>query len=113
MAKTYENQGVLFPTDDFRDRSFEYKRAEKRQKRENRIGKTDLIIKLPYIYCDKQFIVSRTTGGVFHCQADPRNPLCRHIRAIKKLLQLRQEAGYKDITDKQFLKNILPIGEVK
>ena len=113
MTRTYDNQGILFPTDDSRDRSFEYKRAKKTKRKENRIGRTDLIIKLPYIYSEKQFIISRTTGQVWHCQACVRNPLCKHIRAIKKLLQLKQEAGYTGLSEKDFLKQVIPTGEVK
>ena len=56
-------QSILFPTDDSRDRSFEFKRAAKAARRENTISRTDLIIKLPYVYSEKLFIVSRTSGG--------------------------------------------------
>jgi len=113
MARIYENQGSLFPTDDSRDRSFEYKRAKKYVRKLQTKGHVDLIVKIPYVYTNTQFIVSRTTGGVYHCQACVKNPACKHIRAIKKLLQLRKEAGYTGISEKQFLQQVLPSGEVR
>jgi len=107
MAKQF-----LFPMDEAGDQTFELKRAIKNQRRENRIGKTDLIIKLPYTYTEKMFIVSRTTGNIWYCQAHSvRN--CHHIKAIKRILRLKVEAGYTAQSDKAFLKEVLPTAEVR
>ena len=105
-------QQFLFPMDEAGDQTFELKRAIKNQRREDRIGKTDLIIKLPYTYTEKMFIISRTTGGVWYCQAhSARN--CQHIKAIKRILRLKVEAGYTDQSDKNFLKQVLPTADVR
>ena len=98
--------------DEAGDKTFELKRAIKNQRREDRIGKTDLIIKLPYTFTEKVFIVSRTTGNVWYCQAHSARK-CHHIKAIKRLLRLKTEAGYTDQPDKDFLKQVLPTGQVK
>jgi hypothetical protein len=103
---------LLFPMDDARDQTFELKRAIKVQRREDRIGKTDLIIKLPYTFTEKIFIVSRTTGNVWYCQAHSART-CHHIKAIKRILRLQVEAGYTDQSDKAFLKQVLPTADVR
>lgn len=107
MAKQF-----LFPMDEAGDQTFELKRAIKVQRREDRIGKTDLIIKLPYTFTEKMFIVSRTTGNIWYCQAHSART-CHHIKAIKRILRLKIEAGYTNQSDKAFLKEVLPTADVR
>ena len=107
-----DKQSYLFPTDDSFDKSFEYKRAAKAVRKEQIHGHVDLIIKFPYMLSERQFIVSRMQSGSWHCQACPRNPKCIHIRKLHKLLQLKKEAGY-DMSDKEWLKQVIPVGEIK
>jgi len=112
MARTYINQGCLFPLYDSGDQNYEFKRAKKQAKREREGRVKDLIIKLPYCFTEKQFIVSRNTSGVYYCQAHSgRN--CHHIQAIKFLLRLRKETGYTGISEKDWLKQLLVVGQVK
>ena len=103
------NQLNLFPTQDFGDHSFEYKRAAKAHKREDQIGKTDLIIVLPRRYMGSEFAVSRTTGEVWFCQDCHPDVHCRHIKALKELLRAKP-VGYTDV---EWLRKTLPVGEVK
>jgi hypothetical protein len=99
----------LFPTQDCGDHSFEYKRAAKAHKREDQIGKTDLIIVLPRRYMGSEFAVSRTTGEVWFCQDCHPDAHCRHIKALKELLRAKP-AGYTDV---EWLRKTLPVGEIK
>jgi len=120
--KTDKKQGVLFAFDDSSDRSFEYKRAVKAQKREDRIGKIELKIILPHRFTTGEEVVCRFTSGLWSCscRASMRQGVmsakqrpCIHIEKIKSLLRLRKEAGWTGISEKKFLKDVLPAGEVK
>jgi len=104
-----QQQGFLFPTDERGDHSFEFKRDAKAQKREDRIGKTDLIVILPRRYVQSEFAVSRTSGGVWFCQDHHPDAHCQHIRALKELLRAKP-VGYSDV---EWLRKTLPVGEVK
>lgn len=107
------NQGFLFPTEDCSDHSFEFRRAAKAQRREDTIGPKDLVIILPRRYVQSEFIVSRTTGDVWHCQDHLHDQNCVHIKMLKRLLRLKAEAGYTNMTDKAWLKEVLIVGDVK
>jgi hypothetical protein len=104
-------QKALFSFEDSGDRNFEYKRAKKQAQREREGRIKDLIIKLPYVFTEKQFLVSRTQSGEWWCQAHNGRD-CQHIRVIRRLLQLKKEAGY-DMTDKAWLEQVLVVGQVK
>gem|GEM_PF-3519730 len=104
-------QLYLFPTDG--PCNFELKRAAKVHRRENNIGKVDLIVQLPHLYSDNMFLVSRTTGGRWFCQSCHPDINCQHIKALKLLLRLRSEAGYTGISEAEFLKQVLPVGQIK
>ncbi len=105
-----ENQGILFPTQE-PSKSFEFKRAEKQAKREAKDGHVDLIVQLPARFTEKEFLVSRMTSGRWHCQfCNISN--CDHIRKLKKLLSVKNEAGYA-IPDKEWLNMVLPVGFAK
>lgn len=104
-----QRQLSLFPTRENDDQSFEYKRAKKAQKRADLIGKTDLLVILPRRYVTSEFAVSRTTGDVWWCQDCHPNVNCQHVKAFKELLRAKP-AGYSDI---EWLKKVLPVGEVK
>jgi hypothetical protein len=99
----------LFPTDDYGDHSFEFKRAAKVQKRADLIGTKDLLIILPRRFVTSEFAVSRTTGDVWWCQDCHPNANCRHITAFKELLRVKP-AEYNDI---EWLRRVLPVGEIK
>jgi hypothetical protein len=107
-----QNQGVLFPTEDSGDKSFEFKRAQRAARKELTQGHVDLMVILPYTLTEKQFVVSRMSSGKWHCQACPRNSQCSHIRKLRKLLQIKTEAGYI-VPDKEWLDMVLPIGQIK
>ena len=111
MTRTYSNQGSLFPLYDSGDQNYEFKAAKKQAQREREGRIKDLIIKLPYVFTEKQFLVSRTQSGEWWCQAHNGRD-CRHIRVIRRLLQLKKEAGY-DMTDKAWLEQVLVVGQVK
>lgn len=108
-----QRQLNLFPTDERGDKSFEFKRAAKAEKRAALIGKIDFIVILPYRYVASEFAVSRTTGDVWHCQDHLHDAHCCHIKMLKRLLRLKVEAGYTNLTDKAWLKEVLVVGEVK
>lgn len=103
------DQLYLFPTKDCDDHSFEYKRTKRIQKREDLIGKTDLLVILPRRYVTSEFAVSRTTGGEYWCQDCHPEKNCRHVKAIKELLRVKP-VGYSDV---EWLTKALPVGEVK
>jgi len=113
LRSTKGSQLNLFPTEDCGDHSFEFRRAAKAQKREDLIGKVDLLVILPRRYVQSEFAVSRTTGGVWHCQDHLHDAHCCHIKMLKRLLRLKVEAGYTNVTDKAWLKEVLLVGEVK
>lgn len=102
-------QHSLFPTQENDDQSFEYKRAKRAQRRADLIGKTDLLVILPRRYVTSEFAVSRTTGDVWFCQDHHPDANCCHIKALKELLRAKP-AGYGDV---EWLKKVLPVGEVK
>jgi hypothetical protein len=104
-----QRQLSLFPTSDCGDQSFEYKRAVKVQKRADLIGKTDLLVILPRRYVTSEFAVSRTSGDVWFCQDHHPDANCCHIKALKELLRAKP-VGYTDV---EWLKRVLPVGEVK
>jgi hypothetical protein len=112
MTRTYINQGSLFPLYDSGDQNYEFKRAKKQAKREREGRVKDLVIKFPYRFTEKAFIVSRNTSGEYYCQAHSGRD-CHHIQAIKFLLRLRKEAGYTGISEKDFLKQALPVADVR
>jgi hypothetical protein len=97
MAKRKDKQLMLFPTDDMRDRSFEYKRAVKQQKKEDLLGKVELEVHLPMRYTQGVYHVCRYTSGTWACCCDSfmkqggwmweRSP-CRHIKAVRLVCYL-------------------------
>ena len=97
----------LFPTQE-PSKSFEFKRAEKDARKEVRNGHVDLIIQFPARFTEKEYLVSRMTSGKWYCQFD-KVPDCLHIKKLKKLLLVKNEAGYS-CSDKEFLKMVLPVG---
>ena len=104
-------QGNLFPTEDSSDKNYEYKRAVRQAKKEQSGRVKDLIIMFPAMYSDKQFLVSRDRNGTWYCQAHIARD-CIHIQRLKRLLRLKTEAGY-EMSDKDWLKEVLVIGELK
>ncbi|MBP7053981.1 MAG: hypothetical protein KBE65_23465 [Phycisphaerae bacterium] len=104
-----QRQLNLFPTENCGDHSFEFKRARKAQVREDQIGKTDLLVILPRRYVQSEFAVSRRTGGTWFCQDHHPDANCSHIKALKELLRVKP-VGYTDV---EWLRKVLPVGEVK
>ena len=104
-----DKQLFLFPVSDVGDQSFELKRARKHEKRREKSGDYSFIITFPYRHVAQEFVVSKTTGGEWHCQDHLHQKNCHHVRALKYLLSLKPEG----ITEKAFLKKVLPVGDVR
>ena len=111
--KEIQGQKVFFPSKDDRGKSFEFKRAEKQARKEQTGQMPELIIVLPYVHSNQSFVVTRRQDGSWHCQACARIKYCSHVRRIRDLLALRIEARYLAVSEQDWLKKYLVIGEVK
>ena len=110
-----DKQCVLFPTEDSDCKNFEYKRAMRAQKQEDKRGKLLWLVKMPSMHTTCIDTLSKYEGGEYWCSCVTMRTggNCVHIRRAKFLLRVRIEAGYTGMTEKKFLKEACLAGEVR
>jgi len=107
------NQLNLFATDENDDQGFEAQRAKKAVKKLLRKGEIDFTVILPTEYTTIRFAVNRNKDGVWWCQFCHPRANCHHIRKLQRLVRLKVEAGYTGMSDKDWLKEVLIVGDVQ